>query len=947
MSGSRHRACLRLGVGLLASSALCGSALAQGAPAEGEPAPAPAAPAPASSAAPASAPAAPASSPPARPASSAAAAADRRGLFGLDERPAVEVTCAERPDAGELLGAAGRRAPDAAQRDACALSQDPFDERSPLLLDTLLSSARLLELPVGDATHEGQPAFTLGAGRDDGGVFFAGASSLENRWTIEGAPADSVRYTSAETRVPLPFLAGLRVASGGFSARDRASSGGVIDAELIRGGDRHVLSAYGWAGGQGYRRERPVLAGTFNVMRGRLVDPRFATATVVASGPLPRLFGGRPWYAAGVSPGLTDISFQQTGVRLVDRNNDRRIDLDAEGGFVTEPISRHTVDATARNIPVMARVGLDRPEQSLELSLVGQWTGSARFLTVATPSATAVDRDTLVLDGIATWKRRFAKTALRAQLAWHRSVRDERPAVGGEAAQLQTAFVPTELSSGVDPRMLAACADDDFDDDYPRIPNCPVPTGWFHQGGAGLLADVTSDRPSLAFDATHQLGAHVLRAGVLGEDARMVIDSHYTGGVLQRSLFEGHFETLRFVEADGIDDCSLNIDVPCPTLDTLSLTYRTRHAAAYLEDTWRPRPDLLIDVGLRWEYQQLGSRLKFDDSLAPRGGVAWDPLGRGRSRLTASFARMFTHLPAGLGEFIDKAPVTVRDLTFMNSQARVIEGSLRALPLADVSPMTTDELAFSAEAMLPRLGRLQLRSQHRWLREGLETTGQGFGNPKTAARRIDVIGAELSTSVLSDLALRVGYAWGRARGSLVGAYDPRRGNILFVSSDYDDLVANSNGVLPSDLGHRFYADLAKSRRLGPLDLEGGARLSLQSGRPRSTIGDSGLVGPIYLLPRGSAERLPAVLATDVRFAARWRTTALSLQVQNLFNREVATSVDEIYASGLYSPIDGGSASDLVFLKTVNGTPARRSLSYGTPTAFQLPILVVLGVESTF
>lgn len=940
-----------LGLVALAGGALSGSAAAQ--PAEpAEPAPASTATTAPSLALPAAAAPAPTTAPPS-PApldpALATAALDRRELFGLSERQPVETDCAEEPSLVYVLGAAARHAPGDARHDHCALSQDAFDDRSPLALDTWLFADQLLRLPVADATHDSQVAFTLGAGRDDGGPFFAGASSLENRWTIEGAPADSIRLSSAETRVPLPFLAGLRVTSGGFSARDRASSGGLIDAELLRGGARHVLAAYGWAGGQGYRRDRPVLAGTFTLMRGRLVDPRFASATVVASGPLGRALGGRAWYAAGVAPGVTDISFEQTGVRLVDRDNDRRIDLDSEGGFVTEPISRHTNDATARNLPVMARVGLDRPEQSLELSLVGQWTGSARFLNVATPSATTVDRDTLVLDGIATWRRRFASTALRAQLAWHRSARDERAgtAGAGDLRQLQTAFVPTVPTAGIDPRITAACDDASTDDAYPGIPNCPVPTGWFQQGGVGLLSDVTSDRPSFTFDATHQLGDHTLRAGALGEDARMVISSSYSGGALERSLFEGHFETVRFVESGTFDDCSMNIDVPCPTLDELSLTYRTRHAAAYLEDTWRPRADLVVDLGLRWEYQQLGSRLKFEDNLAPRGGVAWDPLGRGRSRVAASFSRMFTYLPAGLGELIDKAPVTVRDLQFMTSQARVIESSLMALPLPDVEPMTTDELAFSAEAMLPRLGRLQLRSQHRWLREGLETTAQGFGNPKTAARRVDVFGVELATSVRSDLSLRVGYAWGRALGSLVGAYDPRRGNILFVSSDYNEVVANSYGVLPSDLGHRFYADLAKDRRLGPVTIEGGARLSLASGRPRSAIGDSGLVGPIYLLPRGSAGRLPPVLSSDVRLAARWRTTALSLQLQNLFHREVATAVDETYASGLYSPIDGGSASDLVFLKSVTGTPARRSLSYGTPTSFQLPIVVVLGVESSF
>jgi hypothetical protein len=266
----------------------------------------------------------------------------------------------------------------------------------------------------------------------------------------------------------------------------------------------------------------------------------------------------------------------------------------------------------------------------------------------------------------------------------------------------------------------------------------------------------------------------------------------------------------------------------------------------------------------------------------------------------------------------------------------------------EVEAMATDELAFSAELGWPRLGRLRLQSQHRWLRAGYEDTDRGFGNPAGASRRSDVLGVELATSPFTELTVRVGYAWGRTQGSLVGAYDPRRGNILYGSSDFNELATNTIGTLPQDLGHRFYADLARERRFSKdLAVEGGARLSLASGRPRSVIGDSALWGPVYLLPRGSGERLPSLLSTDVRLAARWRTTALSLEVQNLFSRETATATDEIYASGVISPIDGGDASDLPFLKNANGVPVRRSLSYGTPTAYQLPVVFVLGLGSSF
>ncbi len=843
-----------------------------------------------------------------------------------------------------------------ARRDECALSQDPLDERSPISLSTWLDAGTLERLPVADARHDGQAAFALGVGRDDAGVVIGGASSLENRWTLEGAPVDSARLGGAETRLPLPFLAGIRVTTGGFSARDRASSGGVIDAELIRGGAEHVIRAHAWAGMQAERRARPIFPGTYFALRGRFVDPTFGSAAVVASGPIPALgarLGGRAWYAVGVAPSLTDISFERNAFRLIDRDNDGVPDSDEYGVFRTEPVARTDLDGAARNIPVLARVGLERSEQSLDFTAIALSSTAVRITTVATPEAAVVDRDNLVLDGIATWRRRWGKTALRAQVAWHHSSRAESAATAasGRLPQLQTASIPSlELAPELDPAIAAACRDEHDDDAYPEIPNCPILTGWFSRGGVGLLSDITIDRPSFTVDVVRLIGSHAVRAGFLGEDARMVIDTRYSGGFLERSLIPGHSEIVKLVPSDpeAIDDCITNIDIPCPTVDRLSPAYRTRHLAGYVEDTWRPRPDLVVDFGLRWELQQLGSRLRFADNVAPRAGVAWDPLGAGHSRLGATFARTFTYLPVGLGELIDKSVGSVRESSFMDIRTRVVESGAVTSVRPDTRPMTTDELAFSAEVMWPRLGRLRFLSQHRWLREGLEDNAAGFGNPQSASRRSDLFGVELATSELAELAVRVGYAWGQTRGSFVGAYDPRRGNILYNSSNFDEVVANATGVLPTDLGHRFYADLAKQRRFGKtLAVEGGARLNLTSGRPQSVIAESTLWGNIYLLPRGSAERLPSVLSTDVRLAVRWARTALSFQVQNLFSRETVTAADEVYVRGLVSPIDGGEASDLPFLKTAVGTPARRAPSYGTPTDYQLPIVAVIGLESSF
>lgn len=70
---------------------------------------------------------------------------------------------------------------------------DPLDPVSPFGLVTHLTAAYLQRLPVGDTTVDSVAHWALGASRDETGPVFGGATGLENRWTIEGSPVDSIR----------------------------------------------------------------------------------------------------------------------------------------------------------------------------------------------------------------------------------------------------------------------------------------------------------------------------------------------------------------------------------------------------------------------------------------------------------------------------------------------------------------------------------------------------------------------------------------------------------------------------------------------------------------------------------------------------------------------------------------------------------------------------------
>jgi hypothetical protein len=76
------------------------------------------------------------------------------------------------------------------------------------------------------------------------------------------------------------------------------------------------------------------------------------------------------------------------------------------------------------------------------------------------------------------------------------------------------------------------------------IPNCPVPSGFLLSGGAGLLVDSVTDRPTVTADIARRTRHHVLRARGTFEDTRLVQTSRFTGNQLDRSLLPGHLDAL-------------------------------------------------------------------------------------------------------------------------------------------------------------------------------------------------------------------------------------------------------------------------------------------------------------------------------------------------------------------------------------------------------------------
>ncbi|MCA9692140.1 MAG: TonB-dependent receptor, partial [Myxococcales bacterium] len=202
------------------------------------------------------------------------------------------------------------------------------------------------------------------------------------------------------------------------------------------------------------------------------------------------------------------------------------------------------------------------------------------------------------------------------------------------------------------------------------------------------------------------------------------------------------------------------------------------------------------------------------------------------------------------------------------------------------------------------------------------------------------------------------YTYSRTIGNYDGSVDRTTGAInLGSSTQYDipELVRNSYGPLFSDIPHTIKLDgfyQFDLREAGRLTLGGSFRFN--SGSPVSLYADnnrySGLF-LIYVLPRGSAGRLPPTHQLNLQVSYAYPLPGeleleFTARLENVYNLKVPLRVDETYSYQAARPVPGGNLDDLKHVKVQNpGAPTnfyQRGIlapqgNFGTELAFQRPL----------
>jgi len=398
-------------------------------------------------------------------------------------------------------------------------------------------------------------------------------------------------------------------------------------------------------------------------------------------------------------------------------------------------------------------------------------------------------------------------------------------------------------------------------------------------------------------------------------------------------------------------------------------------------------------------------RLKLRNNWAPRLGASWDPMANGRSKLFGFWGRFYEAIPLDVnvrsinGErvitrhWINASTLTQSDWFNPTGSPLAINGPwtlLRTTAITAITPVDEDlksqyedQFILGGEYQFRPAWSVGVRFIARDLRriiedigtftnphDPIELTGYIIGNPGQGffgghfdkpRRQYRAVEFMLQRAFTANWHLNTSFFHSRSRGNHEGlylsGYDQLAPNIT-AQYDIPSFLANSTGKLRSDKPYQFKAYGAYSFPWGLTLSEGllvsaGAPISAKGPEIVNGYGD----GTIFLQPRGSQGRTETYWNLDFHADYRMpfarlnssRHLSVVLDVFNLFNRHDVLEVDQDY---VYEVMEGFEAWHDAPNLDAFGNPRfnaslPRSPYYATPTLFQSPRSMQIGLKFTF
>lgn len=374
---------------------------------------------------------------------------------------------------------------------------------------------------------------------------------------------------------------------------------------------------------------------------------------------------------------------------------------------------------------------------------------------------------------------------------------------------------------------------------------------------------------------------------------------------------------------------------------------RGGYFAFFAQDKWKLTEGLLLNLGMRFErnsMKPLGGQYFDLDSWSPRLSVSWDPWKNGRSKFYVTWGRYVERIPTGfLNQMEPGHGVIYEYFRGTNPWQTFYSGGIASTVIPGTGNQYTDEATAGFAVEITPDFAIEVVAQYRDLKQVIEDMGYIdpdtgninylIGNPNGTypsqlgpisnwegwvygkptpwpkpIRRYKSLTIKANKRMSKHWFFNGSYVLSSLKGNFEGGgrgFSTAWGNSH--ASQYYDLpdgllIRNTYGFLPTDRRHVLKAQASyKFNQWGPGAFTLGGSLTFQTGRPLNKLGiydmnyvlQNGYDGaPYFLVPRGSAGRLPSTWSLDLHleYAFKWGKTdwALIADVFNATNNQTAT-----------------------------------------------------------
>jgi hypothetical protein len=244
-------------------------------------------------------------------------------------------------------------------------------------------------------------------------------------------------------------------------------------------------------------------------------------------------------------------------------------------------------------------------------------------------------------------------------------------------------------------------------------------------------------------------------------------------------------------------------------------------------------------------------------------------------------------------------------------------------------------------------------------------------------RDYDAVSVTLRKNMSNHWQALASYTYSSLRGNYPGLFSDTNGQTdpnLTSMFDLVSLLANQKGPLPADTPHAFKVAASYTFDISSrFSATAGGTFRATSGRPVNYLGAHPVYGPseAFILPRGSGGRTPVETDLDLKGMLSYvisppYAVKFSVDVINVLNNQVGTSVDEDWTLDSVQPIRQGACGSgnaaeksnkigaaladcpaLQYLRTSDGRIPSINKNWGQPSVYLAPLAVRFGLQVTF